>query len=250
MPANLQQFYNLYHKKNSDFFKVISENNLTYFYILPVILTAIKLLGKKKVISGIDVGCGVGTLAFYLASKGVNMEAYDISSDAIKICKRYKSFSGIKNIHFYCKNVESLSVRNKFDIIVCTEVIEHLRDDLAFIKMLNRFCSKKGYLVISTPSLNAPLYKLGMLDNFDREVGHLRRYTEKRLIKLLKEGGFEIVVTRKVEGVLRNSLFTIKYLGVILKFIKGPLVTIFHRLDLISADVFGESDLIVLARKK
>lgn len=250
MQTSLQKFYNLYHKKNSDFFKIISENNLTYFYILPIILLAIKLLGQKRTIHGLDVGCGVGTLAFFLASKGVKMEAYDISSDAIKICKRYKSFSRIKNIQFYCKNVESLSVRNKFDLIVCTEVIEHLQNESKFINKLNSICSKKGYLIISTPSLNAPLYKMGLLDNFDREVGHLRRYTDRRLIKLLKAGGFEIVVSKKVEGIVRNSLFTVRHLGVLLKFIKGPLIPLFHKIDTISAGILGESDIIVLARKK
>lgn len=242
-------FYNRYHKQNADFFKVISDNNATYYYLLPVVRRAINRI-KTKQLNCIDVGCGVGTLAFYLAKKGINVSAYDVSSSAITICNRYKEYSGIKKIKFIQANIETVNTYKKYDLLICTEVIEHLRNDRKFIKKLCNLCAKKGRLVLSTPSENAPLYKLGLLDGFDLRVGHLRRYNTSNLTKILNECGFEIEEFHKVEGLFRNSFYTIKPLGMFLRLVKGPLVPLFHFIDMVSVNLFGESDLIVLARKK
>lgn len=244
-------FYNKYHIKNSRYFKVINDNNVTYFYILPIIKQALGLLkNKKEVVKGIDVGCGVGTLAFYLALRNVNMEAYDVSLSAINICNEYKKYSGTSNVHFHHKDVEKISPSKKYDLLLCTEVIEHLADDVKFLKKLKSVSHNGSILVLSTPSTSAPLYKLGFLKTFDREVGHLRRYDEVALKKLLEENGFQVIKLVKTEGLLRNLLFTVKPFGLLLKVIKGPLVPFFHAIDNIAVKLFGESDLIVLARSK
>ena len=106
-----------------------------------------------------------------------------------------------------------------------------------------------GYLILSTPSKNAPLFKLGLLYDFDRKVGHLRRYKPLEIINKLEENGFTVERLIKTEGVLRNSLFTINGLGILIKFIKGPIVNIVSLIDNITLKIFGESDLIIIAKK-
>lgn len=246
---NKKNFYDTYHRKNDDFTKVISDNNATYFYILPILKKALSKLSKNN-IEAIDVGCGVGTIAFYLAEKKVKVDGFDVSSRAINLCNRYKKISGEKNARFYNLDIEKLNIKSKYQLIVCTEVIEHLKNDERFVKKLSSICQTNGYLILSTPSQNAPLYKLGMLDDFDKQVGHIRRYNETNLIKIIEDNGFKVIEIKKVEGILRNSLFTFKHLGFLLKFLKGPITPFFHAFDKLSAYLFGESDLIILARKK
>lgn len=245
-------FYNKYHEKNGKFFSVIRENDLTYFYILPVVRKALELVRAKDLskINVLDVGCGVGTLAFYLAKKGYAVDAFDISSSAIAICKEFKAFSGMRNIRFYNQDVSNLKTDKRYDIVLCTEVIEHIPDDKHFLQSVSKLMKRNGLLVLSTPSVHAPLYRLGFLKKFDTEVGHLRRYQMETLIKLIETSGFTVLHTRRVESIFRNSFFTFQPLGFFLKFVKGPLVIIFHQVDRFFTSLFGESDLIILAQKK
>ena len=69
-----------------------------------------------------------------------------------------------------------------------------------------------GLLVITTPSLNAPLYRLGLLNRFDKEVGHLRRYTLSNLISLVENNGYKVIQSGRHEGVLRNFYLQVKFL--------------------------------------
>jgi len=90
---------------------------------------------------------------------------------------------------------------------------------------------------------------MGLLNNFDREVGHLRRYKMEDLIQKLQKHGFRVMNKSKNESILRNSLFTIEHFGILIRPIKGPLVPLFHKLDDYLTSLFGESDLMILAEK-
>lgn len=240
------KFYDSYHEKNDQYFAVIRENNFTYYYIQKAIHQIYEEAAPKSVL---DVGCGVGTLAFYLAAKGSKVDGYDVSPRAIGIAEKYKKISGEKRINFYNKDVQKENFTNKYDLVICTEVIEHLENDEKMLKTLYGLLREGGNLLLSTPSDNAPLFKLGFLRKFDLEVGHLRRYSLESLIVKIESAGFEVKNASKVEGILRNSLFTLPYIGNFIRFIKGPLIPLFHTVDLISANIFGESDLIIIAEK-
>lgn len=98
---------------------------------------------------------------------------------------------------------------------------------------------------------NAPLFRLGKLKTFDREVGHLRRYSEKDFISLFEKNGFGVLETKKVEGVLRNFLFTNSFGGFLLKILsKRPFSGVVTFIDNLSTPIFGESDIFVIARKQ
>jgi ubiquinone biosynthesis O-methyltransferase len=241
------RFYDIYHKKNDRYQGVIGENNFTYFLLLSYLRFV--LLDVKANGNVLDVGCGVGTLAFYLASKGLTVTGIDVSSRAVEIA-RANRLSKELPVEFQLADVTKLATKEKYDLVICTEVVEHIENDLKFLKSIHEHVSPKGYLFLSTPSLNAPLYRLGVLKKFDDEVGHLRRYTEESITELVSKAGFEVIECAKNEGILRNALFTIKPLGQLIRLIKGPLVPIFHFIDHLSLLLFGESDLIVIARKK
>lgn len=111
--------------------------------------------------------------------------------------------------------------------------------------------SSNSVFAISVPSSNAPLYKMGLLKQFDKDVGHLRRYSMFEIKKLLSNTGFKILKKYKTEGIIRNLLFTNKILGFFVKFtrfnILNGIVTFF---DDMTIKIFGESQLILICRKK
>lgn len=239
-------FYNRYHKKNGKYFSVISDNNFTYYNHLKALKIPLSNVSPIRVL---DVGCGVGTLAFYMANKGNQVHAIDLSPDAIKIAEEFKAFSGMTNVNFQAIEISALPADLRFDLVTCTEVIEHIPDEKEFAKRLASSTSSGGYLLLSTPSVNAPLFRLGLLDNFDKEVGHLRRYSIDSISNLLEESGFTIVSAWKTESIIRNVLFTYKAFGILIRFIRGPLIPLFHALDNKLAKLLGESDILILARK-
>ena len=100
-----------------------------------------------------------------------------------------------------------------------------------------------------TPSKNAPLYRLGLTKDFDKRVGHLRRYREKELLDQIKYAGFNIIEIKKNEGILRNFLYTNSIAGNAIRFIKFFIVDLISYLDNLSMLIFGESDFIVIAKK-
>ncbi|MEK7064712.1 MAG: hypothetical protein AAB973_03855, partial [Patescibacteria group bacterium] len=58
-----------------------------------------------------------------------------------------------------------------------------------------------------------------------------------------------ILKIKKTEGLLRNLLYTKKSLGFLIKFIRGPLTSIFLIMDNLTIPLLGESDIFVIAQK-
>lgn len=242
---NSKKIHEKYHKKTRSQYKIINEKNFTYRILLDVLNKYIR--GQKKIL---DIGCGAGTLSFYLASKKHNVTGIDISNKAIRICRESARNMGFKNIHFMTIDFPNEIPPGKFDAILLFEVIEHLKDDIKAIEKIYKLLKPGGILLLSTPSSNAPLHKVGLTKRFDKEVGHLRRYTVNDLSKVLISNGFRIKHTKKVEGVIRNFLFVNPFAGKFIRFIKFFFSDFVTFIDGASLKLFGESNFVIVAEKK
>jgi len=243
------KLYENFHSKSRVSTKIITSNNFTYYNLLKLIKYYFlrNKYSNKKII---DIGCGVGAISFYLAQKGFNVQGVDISSRAIRICKSTSKILKLQNkAKFTRVDFSKVNFSQKVDFIICSEVLEHIESDKKTLMEIKKMLKNKGLLILSVPSSNAPLFKLGYAKKFDKKVGHLRRYSTKELKKLLKKTGFKIIEIKKAEGILRNLLFVSDKIGWIIKFIKGPMVTIFHIIDNFLIWFFGESQIFIVARK-
>ena len=239
-----QADYEEFHKNTSPSYKIIDKANFTYKIILK---TFDKYIDKNEKI--LDIGCGAGSLAFYYASKGNKVVGIDISGSAIESAKKSAKLLKLKNIEFEVMNFPTQALREKFDRVICSEVIEHLEDDTLALDKIYKLLKPHGKAIITTPSKNAPLHRLGYAKNFDIRVGHLRRYTMEELVKKSKKAGFKIIETKKTEGVVRNFLYLSPIAGKFIRFIKYFLVDVVLEVDLLSMKLFGESDLIIVLEK-
>jgi len=240
-----KKIYEDFHEKTLIQKKLIKANNFTYRHILYFINKY--AVNKKNVV---DIGCGAGTLCFYIANKEIEVLGVDVSSKAIKTCQESSKSMGLDKLaKFKVADFPNKSINRKFDLVVFTEVIEHLHDDKLALEKIFTMLNKGGIVIITTPSLNAPLYRLGYANNFDKKVGHLRRYTVKSLSLLCKEAGLKIIETEKVEGILRNFLFLNPYAGKSIRFIKYFISDFVTLIDNLLIPVFGESNIIIVAKK-
>jgi len=237
--------YEEFHRNTLSQVRIINRNNFTYRIILNVISRYLE--PRKKIL---DIGCGAGTISLHLASKGHTVCGIDISSNAIKSCRESAKKLGIeKNADFKVMNFPNKIPNEKFNFILLIEVIEHLKNDSLALRKIYSLLSKGGIAIISTPSKNAPMHKLGLAKTFDRKVGHLRRYAMDELVNKCKLVGFEIVETKKTEGIIRNFLFLNPIVGKSIRFIKFFIADIVTLIDEISLKLFGESDIFVIVKK-
>lgn len=240
----MEKIYEQFHKKTYSQKKLINVNNFTYREIIKTINKYLKT-GDSL----LDIGCGAGTLVFFFANKVKNVTGIDVSKKAINKCIISKKNLKLNNVLFEVKNFPIDISLVKYDFIIISEVIEHIKNDELAIKKIYSLLKPGGYALITTPSKNAPLFKLRLADDFDRRVGHLRRYTADELIKMCKKNGFEIVEIKKTEGIIRNFLFLNDYAGKLIRFIKYFLSDLVTFIDNISLKLFGESNLFIVVRK-
>ncbi len=244
MIKKLVNFYDRYHLKNQAYSKIIARNNFTYWYILQTLHQP--LLKQLKNYSVLDVGCGVGTLALYLAQHCQSVLGIDISERAIGIANQAKKSTASNNLQF--KQAMLKKFANTFNLILCTEVIEHVPNPQQFVKLLVTNLQPKGWLLLTTPNRDNWLTRIGYYKKFDQAVGHLRRYSVSEITQLLTAHGLQVKQVRTVEGPLRSLLFTSRF-GIVIKLIKGPLIPLFHQFDELIGKVFGSSDIVILAQK-
>lgn len=246
---DIYNFYNKFHKRAKLQNKIINKNNFTYRLILPELES---VLGKKTNLNILDYGCGVGTLSFYLASKDNNIVGVDISDLAINTAKENARLLNLqkKTLFFNLKQGLRKIRSQKFDLILCIEVLEHIANEQNVISLLVSRLKPKGIIILSSPSVNAPLYKLGLTKKFDKRVGHLRRYSLSSFQNKVVKSGASIVKVIKIEGIIRNSLYIIPFLGRFIRLIKGPLVELVTFVDNLTIPILGESDIFIIARKK
>lgn len=242
-----KNLYKAFHKGTTTQRRLITPNNFTYRIILSVIDRYL-----KKGMNVLDIGCGAGTLSFYVGNKGCKVVGIDIAGNAITSAKSSLASMNIKNVHFFTMDFpKKVPTRNEeFDIILCIEVLEHLHEEKLALRRIEDLLKPGGIAIISVPSKNAPMYRLGLADEFDKRVGHLRRYTLEELKDRCESIGFTILESKKTEGVLRNFLFLNPTAGKLVRLIKYFMVNVVSLIDEVSLRLFGESQLFVVVKKQ
>jgi len=82
---------------------------------------------KKQIMDGtsvLDVGCGDGTLVYFLSDKISEADALDEASVCIESAKH--KYADISNIHFICGKFEDYKCDKKYDAIIFTASLHHI----------------------------------------------------------------------------------------------------------------------------
>lgn len=248
----MSSFYDNYHAnvvKTKKQTGLIDESNFTYKnffrYILPIISNF------KKRCSILDIGSGAGTISLFLAEHGYKVVGIDISQKAVEASiQSAKELDLETKVSFFNTGFKKFDYTKKFDIAICLEVIEHYKEDERLLIKVHDLLKKNGLLILSTPLKTAPLNKLRLVTSFDKRVGHLRRYDRDEITTIITNSGFKVEKLIETEGIVRNSLYVFPLLGLVVRFIRGVITDIVTKIDDISGEFFGYSDLIVVARKK
>ncbi len=168
---------------------------LQSFYTRYYLFKNIKnLIEKFKLRSILDIGCGPAYNLMKILYPLCN-EIYGIDQPRIiNFCKkRY----GITT--FYADDIENstLNINKNFDLIICTDVIEHLLNPDKLIDYIKKFSHSNTFLIITTPERDI---LRGKNCNFCPKPSHIREWNKYEFNKYLKSNGFRILYNNIIES--------------------------------------------------
>lgn len=136
--------------------------------------------------SVLDIGCGNGALSADLSKHCREVVGIDISEENIKQAKKRA------DINFICADVTNYDFKRSFDAIVLSNVLEHIKNRVTFLKNLSKY--SKIFLI------RAPLLDRDWITLYKKELGvdhrldktHFTEYTFDGFIKELENSGLRL----------------------------------------------------------
>ncbi len=124
------------------------------------ILDNISLLGKRA----LDVGCGGGILTESLFVEGAEVTGIDLAKNSIEVAKKHALHQNY-SINYECVEISEKVVeyKDRFDIITCMEMLEHVPDPQYIISNISKMLDKDGIAFFSTFNRTKLSYLLGIV---------------------------------------------------------------------------------------
>ena len=156
----------------------------------------------------------------------------------------------ITTYNSYLSGIRAQVSRAKPDTFVYINVFEHIEDDQRELNLVYELLPKGGHAIIFVPA-----HQL-LFGEFDRRVGHFRRYSKSRLLQLVRSAGMEVTMVRRMDMpgtipwllnfvLLRRSTLNPGLVSIYDRF----LVPIIRTVESFAPIPFGKN-LLIIARKR
>ena len=124
--------------------------------INPIRLTWINnIVGGLKNKNVCDVGCGGGILAESMSSKGATVKGIDLSQKSINVAKIHaNAVKSSVNYQLISSQDLSKTENEKYDVVTCMEMLEHVPDPKKEILACTRLLKPSGQIIFSTINRN------------------------------------------------------------------------------------------------
>ena len=163
-----------YHKLEEKNWWFISRRNF--------ISQLMKKIGIDQNAKVLEIGCSGGPLIEFLGNTGYSdITGIDLSKDAIDLCKK----RGIKKVRVM-DGAKTLFRENEFDLIIASDILEHIKDDDSALCEWYRLLKPKGELIVFVPAFNF------LWSGHDEVNKHFRRYNKPSLISKMKKAQFKL----------------------------------------------------------
>ena len=110
----------------------------------------------------LDIGCGAGLLCEPFTRLGAQVIGVDPSASNIAAAKLHAD-KGHLSIDYRCTTVEEMDVRERFDIVLAMEVVEHVSDVGVFLNRCAAMLKPGGMMVVSTLNRNWKSFALAIV---------------------------------------------------------------------------------------
>ena len=186
-----------------------------------------------------DIGCGAGlvlsTLARAIKNKGIRFTGYDISPQAIKLCRRIKH-PGVKFVL-----QDFLREKKPFDLALALDVIEHMEDCYGYLRRLRRHAKYKIFIIPLDISSWFVWREHKTIRDARERTGHLHHFTEYTALDTLRQTGYQVIDARLIHLPSSHTRPRHRIMGMIrnIGFALSPHLTV---------RILGGASLLVLAK--
>lgn len=145
------------------------------------------VMDKKKMFRILDAGCGEGFISGLVMDhfKNINITGLEYVDEALEVAKQRNS-----TITFQQGDICQMPFADKaFDIVICTEVLEHLEHPECALKEITRVSERTVLLTVP----NEPWFCLGNLlvlknvKSFGNPAGHINHWTFHAFVKYVNK---------------------------------------------------------------
>ncbi len=170
-----------------DEFAEISEANPAQLYRRKIAVRLLEAEGTPQRL--LDVGSGLGDFLVTAAGRWPGAELLGLEPSEVGV---ERSKAKVPAARFICGDIAG-DVEVPADLerwatqAVCTEVLEHVDDDVGLLRAAQRLMAPGCRLVVTVPG--------GKMSAFDHHIGHRRHYTPASLAAALRAAGYEVGTT-------------------------------------------------------
>jgi glycosyltransferase involved in cell wall biosynthesis len=140
--------------------------------------------------SVLEIGAGLGNMTMRLLPRDryvcSDIEPLHLHSLRNLFCRRPNVKVRELDIS---SNIAHWESHEKFDTVICLNVLEHIEDHETALANMNRLLIPGGRMILLVP--NSP----SLFSSLDVAVGHIRRYRKKEIKNLVREAGFQLEQT-------------------------------------------------------
>ena len=149
----------------------------------------------------LDLGCGGGLICEPLARLGAKITGIDFVKKNIDIAKQHAKISKL-NITYFTKDLLSIKINKKFDIILMLEVIEHLDNWESVVIKIIKNLKPNGKIIFSTinKTLHSRIFAIFLAEEVLKWIpkkthNYLKLVRPKELTSLLEKNNMKILDT-------------------------------------------------------
>lgn len=140
----------------------------------------------------LEIGCGDGDFLASAEAEGWRVTGIEYSSAACE-----KARQRIKTGEIFCGELQSARLEaEQFDLCVISDVVEHVRSPLDFLKEIHRVLKPNGALFIATPSIDSWSARLMRQKWMEFKIEHLTYFDRNTLQTALFKSGFRDVIVK------------------------------------------------------
>jgi 2-polyprenyl-3-methyl-5-hydroxy-6-metoxy-1,4-benzoquinol methylase len=127
----------------------------------------------------------------------VSVFGCELSFEAIKNVGKTAQCLKRRLILFHSDELQGTYKNDKYDVISCSHVLEHVDDDVGLLKHFNRLLKREGILVLNLP-----------VNEVWNDPKHAHKYDRESIVKLMTNNGFKILQYTEAD---RWSAFILNY---------------------------------------
>jgi len=178
-------------------------------------------LWSRRPLSVLDAGGGKGAFAYFIAKKFPEWSVVLADNDSASLSRgrHIASACGLCNLALRDVDLRELNEESAYDVVICSDVLEHLEDDEKVTEQLVRALKPGGVIILTSPSVPQPkhlslvVYRERRTGFKPEDYGHVRQgYSQEGLYRIIQNAGLEVDRIRWTFGRFGTLMFDIFFI--------------------------------------